>query len=223
MHATKSIARTFATLLAAGLLAVLLVPLAVRSSHAAAQVYYVSPTGSDSNSGDAATTPLKTIQKAVDLAQPGDVISLAPGAYLQDILSRRAGNADAPITIKGPASAVVMGGGHARIFEINHDYITLDGFTLDGLWGDPNSASGYRDKLLYVLGVAPLDGVSGLRVLNMTFKNAGGECLRLRYFAQHNEISGSTFVGCGVHDFRFGAGGKNGEAVYIGTAPEQRG
>jgi parallel beta helix pectate lyase-like protein len=60
-------------------------------------------------------------------------------------------------------------------------------------------------------------------VLRMTFRNAGGECLRLRYFAQRNEIAGSSFVSCGVHDFRFGAGGKNGEAIYIGTAPEQRG
>src|SRR5262249_35218623 len=155
--------------------------------------------------------------------QPGETIVLAPGAYLQDIVSRRAGAEGAPITIKGPAEAVLKGGGNGRIFEINHDYLTLDGFTIDGLWGDAGSASGYRDKLLYVLGKAPRDGVSGLRVLNMTFKNAGGECLRLRYFAQHNEIAGSTFAGCGVHDFKFNGGGKNGEAIYIGTAPEQRG
>ena len=58
----------------------------------------------------------------------------------------------------------------------------------------------------------------------MTFKNAGGECVRLRYFAQHNEIATSRHSRrCGVHDFRFKAGGKNGEGIYIGTAPEQRG
>jgi hypothetical protein len=117
----------------------------------------------------------------------------------------------------------VKGGGRARIFEINHDFITVEGFTIDGLAGDPNSAVGYRDKLLFVLGKAPRDGVEGLRVLRMTFRNAGGECLRLRYFAQRNEIANSTFHGCGVHDFRFGAGGKSGEAIYIGTAPEQLG
>ncbi|HEX5692393.1 MAG TPA: right-handed parallel beta-helix repeat-containing protein, partial [Roseiflexaceae bacterium] len=111
----------------------------------------------------------------------------------------------------------------ARIVEINHDNITLEGFTIDGQAGDANSAAGYRDKLLYAIGTASRDGVQGLKVLRMTFRNAGGECLRLRYFARDNEIAHSSFTNCGVHDFRFGAGGKNGEAVYIGTAPEQLG
>lgn len=215
----------FAVALTLGLLAALLWPLATRSSHAAAAnvQYYVGPTGSDANGGTSASAPFKTIQKAVDLAQPGDVVNLAAGVYLQDIVSRRSGSADAPITIAGPADAVLKGGGKARIVEINHDNITLNGFTIDGLWGAPDSADGYRDKLLYALGKAPLDGVSGLKALNMTFRNAGGECVRLRYFAQHNEIASSTFQGCGVHDFKFGAGGKNGEGVYIGTAPEQLG
>jgi parallel beta helix pectate lyase-like protein len=82
---------------------------------------------------------------------------------------------------------------------------------------------GYREKLLYAIGTAPHDGIVGLKVLHMTFRNAGGECLRLRYFAQRNEVAFSTFTGCGVHDFKFKAGKRNGEGIYIGTAPEQRG
>ncbi len=185
--------------------------------------YYVSPTGNDANSGTTASSPFKTIQKAIDLAQPGAVINLAAGTYLQDLVSRRNGSATAPITITGPSNAVIKGGGNARIIEINHDYITLDGFTIDGLYGDASSANGYRDKLLYVLGKEQRNGVNGLKVLRMTFTNAGGECLRLRYFAQNNEIAYSRFSNCGVHDFRFKAGGKNGEGIYIGTAPEQLG
>lgn len=64
-------------------------------------------------------------------------------------------------------------------------------------------------------------GVRGLRVLNMRFQNAGGECLRLRYFAQKNEIAYSTFTTCGLLDFAFAEGGKNGEAIYIGTSSTQ--
>jgi hypothetical protein len=188
----------------------------------AGTTYYVSPGGSDANSGVSSRAALQTIQSAVDRAQPGDTIVLAAGDYFQDVVSRRNGTVDAPITITG-AGAVVRGGGNPRIIEINHDHITLQGFTIDGLWGDPNSKSGYRDKLLYVIGKAPRDGVSGLRVLNMTFRNAGGECMRMRYFAQHNEVAWSSFQNCGVYDFRFADGGKNGEGVYIGTAPEQRG
>jgi hypothetical protein len=55
----------------------------------------------------------------------------------------------------------------------------------------------------------------------MNLRNAGGECVRLRYFAHDNEISDSTIENCGLYDFRFNGGGKNGEGIYIGTAPEQ--
>ena len=194
------------------------------NTHAAnTQHYYVSPQGVDTNRGTDANVPFKSIQKAVDLAQPGDVITLAAGQYLQDIVSKRNGSANAPIIIIGPADAVVKGGGNARIVEINHDYLTFDGFSIDGLYGEASSEEGYRDKLMYVLGAEPLNGVVGLKVLNMTLRNGGGECLRLRYFVQYSEIANSTFLSCGVHDFRFKAGGKNGEAIYIGTAPEQLG
>ncbi len=222
MHAKHRIFQVFTLFFAAGLLVALIAPFATRAMRASATNYYVSTSGNDSNDGRSADAPFRTIQKAVDLAQPGAVITLASGVYLQDIHSARDGAPGAPITLTGPADAIVKGGGGARIVEINHDNITLSGFTIDGLWGDPNSAAGYRDKLLYVLGKQPRDGVSELRVLNMILRNAGGECVRLRYFAQHNEISGSVVTNCGVHDFRFGAGGKNGEGIYIGTAPEQR-
>ena len=223
MHAKHRIFQVFTLFFAISLLITVSAPFATRAMRAAAVSYYISPAGNDSNDGRSAGAAFKTIQKAIDLAQPGAVITLAPGIYLQDVRSTHNGSANAPITLAGPADAVVKGGGGARIVEINHDNITLSGFTIDGLWGDPNSIGGYRDKLLYVLGKQPRDGVSGLRVLKMTLMNAGGECVRLRYFAQHNEISGSSITKCGVHDFRFGAGGKNGEGIYIGTAPEQRG
>ena len=184
---------------------------------------YVSPSGSDHNPGSTPERPFQTIQHAIDLAQPGDTINLAAGVYLQDVISKRDGAAAAPITIKGPADAVVKGDGSAHIFQINHDNLTLEGFTIDGLWGSADTIKGFREKLLYVIGGAPNDGVSGLKVLHMSFRNAGGECLRMRYFAQHNEIGFSHFESCGVRDFKFHAGKRNGEAIYIGTAPEQRG
>jgi len=185
--------------------------------------YYVSPAGSDWDTGVSPEHPFASIQRAVDLAQPGDSISLEPGIYFQDVVSKRDGAASAPITIRGPADAVLKGAGNSRIVEINHDYLTLAGFTIDGLWGSPATARGFREKLLYVVGRQAHDGVTGLKVLRMTFKNAGGECLRMRYFAHHNEVADSRFEHCGVHDFKFQAGKRNGEAIYIGTAPEQRG
>lgn len=183
--------------------------------------YYVSPTGRDSNDGLSPETAVSTLQHALELAQPGDVIHLAAGEYYQDVVSVRNGNANAPITITGPKDAIIRGGGNGRIFEINHDYLTLDGFTINGLHGDPANPNGYRDKLLYVHGQQLRRGVIGLRVLNMTLANAGGECIRLRYFVQNSEIANSTIRNCGVHDFLFNAGGKNGEGIYIGTSSTQ--
>jgi len=217
---TPALALVLVASLGAGLLALLLPS---ESGARGRATYYVGPDGRDSNGGRSPGSPLATIQRAVDLARPGDTIELAPGVYMQDVVSRRDGDAGAPITIHGPPGAILKGGGKSRVFEIHHDNITLDGFTIDGLWGDPGRLEGYREKLLYVVGRQPRDGVSGLKILGMTFRNAGGECLRLRYFAQHNEVAFSSFVGCGVHDFKFGAGKRNGEAIYIGTAPEQRG
>src|SRR3712207_3648966 len=132
MSTTKRILQVFAIVFTTSLLAVLIVPFATRSMSAASNGvnYYVNASGNDSNNGTTAGTPFKTIQKAVDVAQAGDVINLASGVYMQDIVSKRNGAADAPITITGPADAVVKGGGDARIFEINHDNITLKGFTI---------------------------------------------------------------------------------------------
>lgn len=183
--------------------------------------YYVSPSGNDANSGVSSSLPFKTIQKAVDAAQSGQSIYLMPGSYLQDVVSRRDGTSSAPIKIAGPQEAVIKGGGNPRVIEINHDYITLTGFTIDGLYGSSSSKSGYRDMLIYAVGKESKNGVVGMRLLNMTLKNAGGECVRMKYFARNNEIAYNTITNCGVQDFKFNAGGKNGEGIYIGTAPEQ--
>lgn len=184
------------------------------------RTYFVSPNGMDISDGTE-SKPLKTIQKAIDMALPSETIYLLPGEYFQDVISKRNGTSSAPITLTGTRDAIVKGGGKDRVIEINHSYIILSGFTIDGAYGNIESPSGYRDKLIYGLGKEKSGGVTGLKIVNMKIKNAGGECIRLRYFAKRNEIGNSEISNCGVYDFRFGDGGKNGEGVYIGTAPEQ--
>lgn len=184
---------------------------------------FVSPDGNDLNTGTS-NNPLQTIQQAIHRAKAGDTITLAPGTYRQDFVTRTDGTKNQPITIIGSNKAIVKGAGRGRVVEINHNYIVLNGFTIDGLHGNPESAKGYRDKLIYVQGKGKRSGVAGLKVLNMRLTNAGGECVRLRYFAQNNEIAFNKILNCGVTDFKFGSmKQKNGEGVYIGTAPEQLG
>ncbi|MFB7342260.1 nitrous oxide reductase family maturation protein NosD [Streptomyces hydrogenans] len=188
------------------------------SAQTAATDYYVAPTGSDGAAGTTAGAPLATLQKALDLAPTGATIHLAPGEYRQDAVTRRNG-----VTVTGPASAVVKGAGNARVLQVQHDNTTLTGFTVDGLHGSPTDVDGYRLKLVYVMSTTPGNGVAGLRVSGMTLKNAADECLRLRYLVTSAEVEYNTITGCGVADFRFGQGGKNGEGIYLGTAPEQQG
>lgn len=182
---------------------------------------YVRPDGNDDSNGKTEATALRTIQKAVDLAQPGDIIELMPGIYFQDVVTKRDGLPNSPIIITGQKTAIVKGAKNARVIEINHSYITLDGFSVDGQHNTSYKKSSFRDKLIYVVSKIPKKGITNVKILNMEIKNAGGECVRLRYFAQHNEVAYNTISRCGLFDFEFDDGGKNGEGVYIGTAPEQ--
>ncbi len=197
-------------------------PSALRSPLELPLHYFVAPKGNDAHSGLRATAPLATIQHALALVRAGDTIHLAPGDYFENLTSVNSGRAGAPITIMGPADAILHGAGQASAaFYLTDNYYTLTGFTIDGLFGDPNTKEGYTQKLLYVQGKGNKEGVTGLRVLGMRFQNAGGECVRLRYFAHQNEIAYSSFHICGLLDFVFGEGGKNGEGIYVGTAPDQ--
>lgn len=165
---------------------------------------------------------LISIQAALERAKPGDTIELGVGHYFEDLRSVREATQREPITIRGSRDSVIRGSGQSsRIIQINHDYHHLVGFTVDGLVGKPNEKNSYRDKLIYVQGRRPHRGVEGTLIDSLELRNAGGECLRLRYFVTHSEIRNSRFIGCGVHDFKFPPGGKNGEAIYLGTSSTQ--
>lgn len=162
-----------------------------------------------------------TIQEALNITEPGDTIELSPGEYFQDVVTKKDGLQEKPIIIKGQKSSIIKGSGNPRIFEVNHSYITLDGFTIDGHFKNSSEISSYRDKLIYVTGKIPGKALVHLKIFNMDIKNAGGECVRLRYLIQESEIAYNSILTCGVGDFEFNDGGKNGEGIYIGTAPEQ--
>ncbi len=182
--------------------------------------YFVSPQGNDFNTGDNISNPLQTITQAIELAQPGDTITLMSGKYFQNIKTVRNGTVDQPIRIIGLPGAVVKGTGKTTIADIKHSYIELSSFVIDGLIGSGSQSQDYRKKLVYVKGIKNI-GVRGVKLFNMNIVNARDECIRLKYFAQDNEIANSRISHCGAEDFLFNGGGHNGEAIYIGTAPEQ--
>lgn len=62
--------------------------------------YFVSPDGDKDSSGASPSQPFRSIQQALQLAQPGDTIHLGPGHYYQDAspsaMARRASQSPSP-------------------------------------------------------------------------------------------------------------------------------
>ena len=68
--------------------------------------------GSDSNSGATTSAALKTIQKAVNLAQPGDTIVVRAGTYNENVVIGTTGTAASPITMTNySGETVTLNGG----------------------------------------------------------------------------------------------------------------
>jgi hypothetical protein len=214
------------------------------SAAATAPTLAVSPSGSDTNPGTPAA-PLRTIQAALSRATPGITITLAPGAYHEEPHTVVSGTAAAPITIQGPETGtdparrhVATLYGTGRIFNVDHSYYVLRGFTIDGqeaLRGTTfptqlaqaesfkNSVASkvVDDKLIYVGSDAAARNVTGIAIDDMFLTNAGGECVRLRDGAHDNVISRTTIQWCGMFAKTGAAYGyHNGEGVYIGTSPK---
>lgn len=182
---------------------------------------FVHPKGNDKLE-NSLSTPFATIQRALDIAQPGDTILLMHGEYLQDVSTIRNGLPNKPISIVGMPGAIVKGGGKTSIFDIRHSYIELSNFSIDGLFSSSNQVTAFRKKLIYIKGLEN-KGITGIKLLYMNIKNARDECIRIKYLAQKNEVAYSHISYCGAQDYQFDDGKENhnGEAIYIGTAPEQ--
>ena len=78
---------------------------------AQAAEFHVATNGADGNSGTK-KAPLRTIQRAADLAQPGDVITVHEGIYREEVNPPRAGLSDAQriVYTAAPGAKVVIKG-----------------------------------------------------------------------------------------------------------------
>jgi parallel beta-helix repeat protein len=76
---------------------------------------FVAPNGLDTNDGLTPATAVKTVQRAANLAQAGDVVSVASGVYRESISLPRSGTALQPIVFRGAAADVVLDGADATI------------------------------------------------------------------------------------------------------------
>ncbi|MEO8155908.1 MAG: choice-of-anchor Q domain-containing protein [Rhizobacter sp.] len=65
--------------------------------------FYVDPAGSDNNNGTSTTTPFRTVARAVSMVNPGDIIEVRAGTYIETLTIGRPGSSSAWITIRGYA------------------------------------------------------------------------------------------------------------------------
>ncbi|MFM6118172.1 MAG: right-handed parallel beta-helix repeat-containing protein [Sphaerospermopsis kisseleviana] len=68
---------------------------------------YVSPQGSDWNLGNSPQRAVKTIQRAANMATPGEEVVILPGIYREDLRVRRGGRPNRPITFRAQQPGTV--------------------------------------------------------------------------------------------------------------------
>ena len=70
---------------------------------------YVAPDGSDTHDGSTPAQAMRTIQHAANLAQPGDLVSVAAGIYRESVSITVAGAPGQPIVFRGTPGAILDG------------------------------------------------------------------------------------------------------------------
>lgn len=195
-------------------------------------IFVDAETGSDSDPGTKAA-PVKTIQRALTRAQPGDTVQVRPGRYGQQVETVRPGTPDEPITITGPPNAVFNARG---AFEINHSHVHVTGLTFDGLINRdrPEDAAAYAESLIIINRgisvevdgqlkppetVTASDYLTDVKVTPHQVGNCRADFIKLQY-ANNVEIGEFEVIGpAGVKFTKGDAVGHNSEIVYLGTPP----
>jgi hypothetical protein len=183
---TSAFARRSNTLLACSA-AVLL---AATGANASAQttttsIYhlYVSPTGSDSNTGSSAS-PYRTISKAASVAKAGTTVHVAPGTYSGNVATKTSGTSTNPIIFLSNTTwgAKVVGSGTEAMWTNNGNYVQIVGFDISGpgRLGILNYASNTVVKGNHIHNLTLSGGCTGsggAGVVNATYSGSNGDVI----------------------------------------------
>ncbi len=164
-------------------------------------IYVNASTGDDSNSGTM-SSPYRTLQKALNIVQPGETIKLSSGIYQEANKTVRAGTASAPIIIEPDDGAKPVLDGKSNTLnaiQINHSFYIIRNLEIR------NARLGIK-----------IEGVTGVVLENNSIHDFSYDGVHLRYSSQGNIVKNNTIWATGL------AGNFNGEGIYIGTAPEHR-
>ncbi|MDQ0734022.1 right-handed parallel beta-helix repeat-containing protein [Arthrobacter agilis] len=138
------------------------------------------------------------LMTALDAAQPGDVIGLAPGVYSGNFTASAAGTAEQPITLCGTAESILDGGttDDGYVFHLeDSSYWVLQGFTV---------RNGQKGVMV--------DQTTNTLIQGLTVTTIGDEGIHLRKFSTDNRVLANTISDTGQRKPKFG------EGIYVGTA-----
>jgi|GEM_PF-1329972 len=138
------------------------------------------------------------LQKALDLAVPGEVIVLADGVYNGKFVAGHPATVDQPITVCGSSAAILNAEGPSGgyvLHLVNADYWHIEGLT---------ARHGQKGIMLDETDFAVLS--------NVEVYDIGDEAIHLRAFSSNNLVTGVTVHDTGHRNTKFG------EGVYVGSA-----
>jgi Right handed beta helix region len=137
----------------------------VRIAHATGTTYFVSPTGSDLNTGDS-THPFQHIQKCADVMVAGDTCTINAGTYREKVTPLHSGTATSPITYQPAAGATVrvdgtdyvngwsqVTGGDLASLEQTNPYLASSPFA--GEVNRPSGSTVYKAHATLSTGLVP--------------------------------------------------------------------
>jgi hypothetical protein len=189
-------------------------------------VIHVSKDGAESNPGTEAE-PLVSIQAAIDRASPGETVYVHPGEYRENVRIREGGNPGEPLTLTGPADAVLKPKRENQweALGVGASHVHVTGLTFSGLYdpSEPETAQSYaKTHLIYLNTNATETGyLEGLVISPQQIGNAGGALINSKRI-KDSEIGGFKVIGPAGAGWLFSErDGHYGEVVYLGTAADK--
>ena len=157
-------------------------------------VYYVAPTGSDTNPGTEGQ-PWRTIQKAADTLVSGDTVYIKAGTYKERVVPQNSGSADNYIVYAAsPGDTVIIDGADlnvpewAGLFDItNKAYIKVAGLKITNTGPNPHNPGILVDQSNHII-------VENNYISNTTDSGIGVWSSH-HIIVDHNEVVGACYAG----------------------------
>ncbi len=186
------------------------------------KICYVSPIGSDSNSGADPSVPLASIRRAAQIARDDYTIIVAPGTYRDPVTTAAVGQAPKRLTFLAQGRVVIdlrNQQGAAGFSLANSDGTIVDGFTITGAADAAVAFKSGSDSAVVrncTIVANPGEGVrvtdsAGVLVFNNLITGNGGTGVRI------GGTSGGSRNAQILHNTIFGNGGRG---IEIGNSQQ---